>query len=90
MIQLAISLERRLMRETVRHAGSLAEVAYYSGSMPPCCEDRATGEKIGVEPATEALVRAITEGHEPALPKGATYWRVLDNGALVVMQGDGK
>ena len=40
MIIRSLSLERRLARETVRHAGSLAQVVFYTGQMPLTCEEQ--------------------------------------------------
>jgi hypothetical protein len=90
MIQRSISLEHRLTREIVRHAGSLATLLYYQGTMPPSCDDTADGERVAsLTPLEEAALRSLAEGHEPPLPDGANYWRLIDNGGLVVMQGDG-
>jgi hypothetical protein len=90
MMVLSLSLERRLLRETLRHVGSEARLMQYSGRMPRTCEDAATGEKIGSLRMDEEVVRKTFDGHEPDLAEGAGYWRLLDNGGLVVMQGDGK
>jgi hypothetical protein len=91
MIQRGISLEHRLTREIVRHAGSLATLVYYQGTMPASCDASADGERVAsLSPMSETAVRSLAEGHEPTLADGANYWRLLDNGGLVVMQGDGK
>jgi hypothetical protein len=89
MIMRSASLERRLARETLRHAGSLARFAYFDGEMPASCELPAQGERLFSE-ASEEEVRRLADGIEPMLPTDATYWRLLDNGGLVVAQGDGK
>jgi hypothetical protein len=91
MIHGSVSLEHRLLRETVRHAGSLATLLFYNGVMPASCEDSADGERVAsLTPLTESTLRSLAEGTEPTLAEGATYWRLLDNGGLVVMQGDGQ
>jgi hypothetical protein len=90
MIQRSISLERRLQREMARHAGSLASLVFYHGTMPPSCDDTADGERVAsLTPLEEAALRRLAEGHEPPLPDGANYWRLLSNDGVVVMQGDG-
>ena len=86
---LSASLQRRLAMETVRAAGSMAVLIYYDGPMPERCEEAAKGERVGIHPANEGLVRGLSGGVEPKLLEGAAYWRLLDNGGLVVMQGDG-
>lgn len=91
MIQRSISLERRMTREIVRHAGSMASLVFYRGIMPASCDDTADGERVAsLTPMSEASLRALADGTEPDLPDDATYWRLLDNGGLVVMQGDRK
>lgn len=87
---LSVSLERALVREMLRRAGSVAGLVYYTGPMPKHCEDQATGEKLGRSRAAEEAVRSLAaEGRQPDLVPGAGYWRVLDNNGDVVMQGDG-
>ena len=88
-IRRSISLERRLSRETLRHAGSLAVVIFYSGELPGCCELQAKGERVERRGASEALIRDLARGKEPEMPAGADYWRLLDGNGSVVMQGDG-
>lgn len=90
MIQRSITLMRQLERETARLAGSVAALVYYDGQMPESCEAATHGERIELIHATEDTVRSLASGTEPAMPKGATYWRLFDNGGGVVMQGDGK
>jgi len=87
---MSLSLERRLMRETVRHLGSQARLIRYSGRMPRTCEEPATGEKISSVAMDEPVMRELFGGREPRLGDGEGYWRLLDNGGLVVMQGDGE
>ena len=89
MMVLSLSLERRLQREMLRHVGSEARLMHYTGKMPRTCEDQATGEKLSSVPMSEPVVRSTFDGREPKLADGAGYWRLLDNGGLVVMQGDG-
>ena len=90
MIQLSTSMERRLAREIVRHAGSQASLVFYRGTMPADCDEAAHGERVAsLTPMSETSLRSLAEGTEPALPEDAKYWRLLDNGGLVVMQGDG-
>lgn len=90
MITRSTSLDRRLERETVRHAGSEAKLVFYAGTMPASCEAPANGERVSDKAPDEAFVRAMASGIEPMLPEGAHYWRLYDNGGLVVMQGDGR
>jgi hypothetical protein len=90
MIMRSVSLDRRIARELVRHAGSLSQVVYYNGTLPASCDDSANGERVGdLSPVPEEMIRRLVDGAEPGLLAGATYWRLLDNGGLVVMQGDG-
>lgn len=90
MITRSTGLQRRLAREMVRHAGSLAILMFYDGTMPATCDASADGERVTSQtPLAETFLRRLADGLEPALPQGATYWRLLDNGGLVVMQGDG-
>ncbi len=88
MIQRATSLERRMELEIVRHAGSLAVLSFYKGTMPPRCELVADGERIERGPAAEAMVRKLAQGIAPPMPPDADYWRLMDNNGNVVMQGD--
>lgn len=90
MIQISVSLQKHLARETLRLAGSLARLAYYAGEMPKFCEQQATGERIRIVDAKEPVVRDLVDGREPAMPEGAQYWRITDANGNVVMQGDGK
>lgn len=90
MIQRSVSLHQRLQRETLRHAGSLARIVFWKGDMPLGCELQAEGERECSVEASEGTIIRIIQGTEPEMPKGATYWRLLDNNGNVVMQGDGK
>lgn len=90
MILPSLSLRRRLVREMERHTGSLGSLAFYNGVMPGSCDAAADGSKVAAEPLREGFFTGITYGEEPALPEGASYWRVYDNAGAVVMQGDGK
>jgi hypothetical protein len=89
MHQLCTSLKQRLERETVRHAGSLAVLVFYRGTMPLRCELVADGVRLERQPAGEATVRDLAQGNTPLMPKEANYWRLMDNNGNVVMQGDG-
>lgn len=90
MIQRSRSFDRRIARELVRQAGSQALLAYYDGTMPASCDEAAGGERVAaLTPLDEQFLRNLAEGVEPPLADGAKYWRLLDNGGLVVMQGDG-
>jgi hypothetical protein len=88
MIQRAESLDRRMIRETLRHAGSLATLCYYKGDLPTSCDGPASGERLVSKHATEEIVRALARGHEPEPLADATCWRLYDNMGAVVMQGD--
>lgn len=88
-MQRSMSLQRRLETETLRAAGSLARLHFYKGTMPLRCELQADGERIKGIPATEAMVRDLAQGNAPLMEKGSNYWRLLDNGGNVVMQGNG-
>lgn len=89
MMQRSTSLERRIESEIVRHAGSLARLHFYKGTMPQRCELQADGERIEGVPVGEAVVRDLAKGNAPLMPSGATYWRLMDNMGNVVLQGDG-
>lgn len=90
MIQRSLSLEHRLTREIVRHAGSQACLVFYRGTMPADCDEAAHGERVAsLTPMSETSLRSLADGTEPPMADGASYWRLLDNGGLVVMQGDG-
>jgi len=89
MIHLSTSLERRLLRETQRHAGSWAVMVFYKGAMPCRCELHAEGERLEQKSAPDWVVRDLVEGKEPELPPDAGFWRLLDNNGNCVMQGDG-
>lgn len=89
MIVASLSLMRKLIRETERRAGSLAQLAFYDGVMPTSTEDQADGNKVATAGLPENFIADALYGEEPPLVLGATYWRLLDNGGLVVLQGDG-
>lgn len=89
MIQRSVSLKRRLEHETLRHAGSLARLIFYKGTMPLRCELQAEGERVESVVADEARVRDLAQGNDPVRPEGSSYWRLMDNNGNVVMQGDG-
>lgn len=88
MIMPSLSLRRRLTHEMERHAGSLASLVFYNGTMPATCDISADGTKVKAETLPEDFFSHIAYGEEPGLPAGATYWRVLDNAGIVAMQGD--
>ena len=88
MIQRSISLERRLVSETLRAAGGLARLVFYDGVMPLRCELMADGQRLDNLPAHEQLVRDLAGGKITVVPPDkATYWRLIDNNGNVVMQG---
>ena len=89
MIHLSVSLERRLLRETQRHAGSWATMIFYKGTMPLRCELMADGERILSRSAPDWTIAELVSNKEPELPPEATYWRLVDNNGNCVMQGDG-
>lgn len=88
MITLSVSLQRRLVAEMERHAGSLASLVFYDGVMPATCDGAADGVKISAAPLPQEFMTHVRYGEEPGLPTGAKYWRVYDNGGICVMQGD--
>lgn len=90
MIERSESLERALTRETVRFSGSLARFVFYKGEKPQDCNGVAQGERVGGLEASEFLLRRLSRGTEPAMPKEADYWRLYDAGGNVVMQGTGR
>lgn len=90
MIVRSLSLQHRLVREMERHAGSLARLVFYDGVMPASCDGSADGAKVKVQDVPAGFWTQIFYNEEPGLPEGSTYWRVYDNGGLVVIQGDGK
>ena len=88
MIIRSLSLERRLARETVRHAGSLAQVVFYTGQMPLTCEEHAGGStRVGIKKLDETDLRELCAGTEPATKTTANFWRLV-NGQGVVMKGN--
>ena len=88
MIIRSLSLQRRLVREMERHAGSLASLVFYDGVMPATCDESADGIKIKAQPLPADFFTHIGYGEEPGIPEGAKYWRVLSNEGVVVLQGD--
>jgi hypothetical protein len=90
MITLATSFHARIMRELRRAVGSEGRLAFFAGKMPLFPDDAAEGERVETREVTDADLDRLCLGHEPEMPKGAGYWRLLDNGALVLMQGDGR
>ena len=88
MIVRSLSLQRRMQTEMERHAGSMASLVFYDGSMPTTCDAAADGVKIRAEPLPEQFMLHVLYGEEPGLPTGAKYWRVYDNGGICIMQGD--
>ena len=88
MIERSKSLNRRLEAECVRCAGSQAVLVFYKGTKPLACELVADGERVEMSQAREHTVRALYQGIAPELPAGADYWRLIDAGGNVVMQGD--
>lgn len=90
MIVASLSLMRRLVRETERQCGSLAQIHFYCGVMPDSTEAQAEGEKILACEVPDNFVADVFYGEEPALVLGASYWRLLSNDGRVVLQGDGQ
>lgn len=91
MILRSASLVRRLDRETERHVGSLAQLAFYSGTMPATLDDSANGEKIAtLQPLPQGILIGLRENREPELITGSSYWRIYDNNGFCVFQGDAK
>lgn len=88
MITRSISLQRCLVREMERHAGSLARLVYYEGVMPASCAHAADGQKLKAEDLPEGFMHDVLYGEEPQVPEGV-YWRVLTNDGAVMLQGDG-
>lgn len=89
MIVASQSLMRALIREIERRCGSEAQIAYYDGMMPNTTEDRADGDKVATGAVPENFISDAMYGEDTPLLLGATYWRILSNDGLVVMQGDG-
>lgn len=89
-IYYSTSMANRVASLVVRTAGSEAVITFYNGNMPDVLQHKGDGEKVGSRPADEIALQHLAYGHEPQLPDGATYWRLTDNGGLVLMQGDGK
>jgi hypothetical protein len=83
------SLRSRLTFVVERAIGSNGVLAFYNGPAPATADDEATGEKLGTRALTPAELGDLRNGRHPELMPGATYWRLLDNGGLVVLQGGG-
>jgi hypothetical protein len=90
VITLATSFHARIMRELRRAVGSEGRLAFFAGKMPLFPDDQAEGERIETREVMDADLDRLCLGHEPEMPKAAGYWRLLDNGGLVLMQGDAK
>jgi hypothetical protein len=90
MITLSTSFHNRIMRELRRAVGSEGRLAFFDGKMPLFPDDSAEGERVESREVTDADLDRLCLGHEPEMPKAAGYWRLLDNGGLVLMQGDAK
>jgi hypothetical protein len=88
MIMHSLSLQRRLVREMERHAGSLASLAFFDGVMPATCDAQANGARVMAESLPEGFFNRIFYGDEPVLPERATYWRVMNNDGECMLQGD--
>jgi hypothetical protein len=89
VITLATTFQVRILGELRRAAGSLGRFDFFAGPRPLFTDDPATGERIESRDPTDEELEALVDGIEPEMPKGAGYWRLLDNGGLVLMQGDG-
>jgi hypothetical protein len=90
VITLATTYHARMMRELRRAAGSEGQLVFHAGKMPLFPDDSAESERLESREVTDADLDRICRGHEPEMPKEANYWRLVDNGGLVLMQGDGK
>lgn len=90
MIVASLTLMRKLIRETERQCGSLAEIHFYDGVMPDSTEAQAEGQKLLACEVPDNFVADILYGEEPPLVLGANYWRLLSNEGRVVLQGDGR
>lgn len=88
-LKYAATLRARITYVVERAIGSNGVLAFYAGPAPETADDEPTGEKTGTRALTPQELAALRQGHGPELPKGADYWRLLDNGGLVVMQGGG-
>lgn len=86
-LKYSASLQSRITFVIERAIGSNGVLVFYAGAPPASADDEPTGEKIGVRALTPAELGALREGRGPEMMKGSTYWRLLDNGGLVVMQG---
>ena len=90
MITLAATFHSRLMRELRRALGADGRLVFYKGPMPLWPDDPALNDKVAEREPTDEDLQRIIDANEPDLPEGARYWRLLDNGGLVLMQGDGQ
>jgi hypothetical protein len=81
------TLQGRILFVVERAIGSNGVLAFYSGEPPETADDEPTGEKLGTRALTPAELGALRNGTQPEMMQGASYWRLLDNGGLVVMQG---
>lgn len=72
-----------------RLAGSHAVLQFYKGPMPATCDDRAQGERVGTQEMPDDFIERARDEGEPALPRGADYWRLIDGNNNVLMQGNG-
>jgi hypothetical protein len=88
MITLAPTFHNRMLRELRRAVGGLGRFEFHAGPRPLWPDDPAEGEIIGHREPTDSELEGLVDGHEPDLPEGAGYWRLVDNGGLVLMQGD--
>jgi hypothetical protein len=88
MITLAPTFHNRVLRELRRAVGSLGRFEFRGGVRPLFSDDPATGEIIGHREPTDSELEGLVDGIEPDLPEGAGYWRLVDNGGVVLMQGD--
>jgi hypothetical protein len=90
VIVLAPAFHARLLRELRRAVGNDGRLAFFAGKMPLWPDDPAEGERVASREASERDLELIISNREPDLVEGSTFWRLLDNGGLVLMQGDGR
>lgn len=83
----SLALAHRFESELVRYAGGQARLVFYKGEKPATCEERAQGERVADQAASEDMLRGLYRGDAPPLPEGANYWRLLNNDGNVAMQG---
>lgn len=89
-VECALSLQRALVREALRYAGSQAVVIWYAGERPDDCNAVAQGERKLRRQINEEMMRGLIQGSNLEMPEGADYWRLYDGNGHCLMQGDGE